>query len=249
MACCQFRELIYRAVTIAEDSTIFQDLLTFVYPDETPTVFSDLDALMPVLEAAAKYDMKAVTNALAGQLMSKRIDQGRHREALIYTDPLRVYAKAKQIGLVDLANAAANASLNINVYAVPAGIHEYGNMPASWLWELLDVREKRVQWWLTKLVNTQHPIACISGAYYYVGANSMHSIIGRVSSCNCGHNTSSDFRVIPDAIKDKIRSYPCARAVRKIDFCMELKCLRCGAALNASFKKLCDEYETAFGTF
>ena len=246
MACCHFRGLIYRAVTITEDSRIFQDLLTFIYPDKTPTVFSNLDVLMSVLDAATKYDMKAVTNALAGQLMSKRLDQGRHQEALIYTDPLRVYAKAKEFELVDLANAAANASLNLNSYATSAVMHKFGNMPASWAWELLDIRERRIQWWLAKIV---HPIAFINSTYGYVGANGLQCINGRASNSNCGHNTTTDFRVIPVAIKEKIRSCPCAKAVRGIDFCVELKCLRCGAALNASFKKLCDEYDKEFGTF
>ena len=246
---CWIRELICGLVTITEDSKTFRDLLSFIYLYKTPTVLSNLDALLPVLDAAAKYEMTGVTNALARPLMSKQPDQGKHQKALVYRDPLRVYAKAKQVELVDLANAAANASLNISIYTTPAGIHEYGNMLASWLWEQLDMREKRVKWWSDKLTNFKLPIACMSGGYSYVGNQSQQLYFGQISDSNYGHTTSSDFMVIPDTTKEKFKSYPCAKAVRRIDFAVELKCLRCGAAVNGHFKGLCETYGAIFGAF
>ena len=244
---CRIRELICGLVTITEDSETFLELLSFIYPDKTPTIFSDLDALLPVLDAAAKYEMTAVTNALARQLMSEQPDQGKHQKALVYTDPLRVYAKAKQFELVDLANAAANASLNINIYTTPRNIYEYSDMPASWLWKLLEMRQKRVKWWSHKLKDV--PIGDMSSNYSYVGNYSHQLHFLRVSTCTCNPEPSSNFMVIPDTIKEKIRSHPCAKAVRRIDFAVELKCLRCGAAMNGSFKRLCEAYEAEFGTF
>jgi len=81
---------------------------------------------MPVLDAAAKYDMKGVVEALSSQLM-----KGTMGDALMYQDPLWVYCKAKQLDLADLAKAAANATLTIDI-GEAARRPEVANGSASW---------------------------------------------------------------------------------------------------------------------
>jgi len=231
--------------TIVEDSEVFQNLLTFIYPDKPSTVFETLDELLPVLDAAAKYEMGAITDALARQLMSKLPMNQRHQEALLYDDPLRVYVKAKQLGLAGLASAAADASLNVNIYTTPVDIHRYDNMPASWLWQLLEMRQKRVNWWSTRIQT--YLVANMDNQYNTI--TSSRAMTFRSVACNCGHNDISSQRPVPETTRERIKSYPCARAVREIDFAVELKCLRCGAAANGKFTQLCELYEAEFGTF
>ena len=97
-------------VSVTEDSILFHDVLSFIYPDKCPTVFTALTSLIPVLDAAAKYDMKGIVAALSSQLM-----KGTTGEAIMYQDPLWVYSKAKQLGLAELAKVAANATLTIDL--------------------------------------------------------------------------------------------------------------------------------------
>jgi len=79
-----------------------------------PTIFTALTSLIPVLDAAAKYDMNGFIERLSAQLM-----EGVMGDALMYQDPLWVYTKANQLDLADLANAAANATPTIDLDEVP----------------------------------------------------------------------------------------------------------------------------------
>ena len=49
----------HRSIALVEGSSTFQDLLLFVYPDKTPTVFSNVDPIQ-VIDAATKYSMNGV---------------------------------------------------------------------------------------------------------------------------------------------------------------------------------------------
>ena len=95
---------------------------------------------MPVLDAAAKYDMKGVVRSL-----SLQITKGMKGDPLLYQDPLWVYAKAKQLDLADLARAAANATLTSDLSEAPRR-PELANIPASWIFELVTLRTKHTCW-------------------------------------------------------------------------------------------------------
>ena len=60
-------------------------------------------------------------------------------------DPLWVYAKAKYLGLDEVANAAANATLNIDITIRPQDNPDIADMPPSWLWDLLELRREHEQ--------------------------------------------------------------------------------------------------------
>ena len=232
-------------VPISEDSGTFQNLLSFIYPDKPSPAFTTLDVLLPVLSAANKYQMNAVLDALKIQIMSKSISGNTHREALLYSDPLKVYREAKKLDLGDLADAAANATLCIDISAVPDPRSDLASMPAIWLWQLLNLRKERSAWLLQK---------CGSG-FLIANMNENYKSTGRGfgifpgNRCGCGEGEMTTRKLIPATLLDTIKAYPCARAIRKIDFNVTLKCLRCGAAAAAHFNKICNEYEKAFGIF
>ena len=214
-----------------------------MYPDKSSTLFTSLDALLPVLSAAFKYQMKVIVDALKAQIMFRSINGNTYREALLYDDPLRVYVKAKELDLGDLVNAAANATLNVDITCVPDTRSDLASMPVMWLWQLLDIRKERTNWLMTKC-GSQFYVAWIDSQYKYAGNKYCYF---QISQCGCGvTHTTKD---IPTPLLDKIKAYPCPRAIREIDFNVELKCLRCGAAATAHFNRICKEYEAAFGTF
>ena len=126
-------------MSVSEDSVKFQDLLSLTYPDKTKTLFTSLDTLLPVLRAASGYQMKVVVDALQTQLMSKIMTRQTYREALLYDDPLRVFVKAKEFDLDDLANETANATVNIYITVVPDTGSDLVRMPAIWLWQLFEL--------------------------------------------------------------------------------------------------------------
>ena len=232
-------------VSISEDSKTFQDLLSFIYPDKSSTLFTGLDALLPVLGAAIKYQMRVVVDALKAQIMFKSINGNTYREALLYDDPLRVYVKAKEFDLDDLVNAAANATLNIDITRAPDPCSDLTSMPATWLWQLLDIRKERTNW-LMMNCGTQFYVAQMDPQYRYGRYQPWYF---PTSLCGCGVAQGGTTKEITGPLLDKIKAYPCPRAIRKIDFNVELKCLRCGAAAAVHFNRICKAYEVAFGTF
>lgn len=196
--------------------------------------------MLPVCSAAVKYEMKVVVDALQMQIVSKRIIGKSYREALLYADPLRIFVKAKELGLDDLAKAAANATLNIDISAVPINTRsDLASMPVVLLWQLLDLRKERATWLLEKC-----------GSVFYIKRMKPKYDYGSPSTaiCKCGAVAASTSG-IPALLRDMIKAYPCARAIRRINFNKELGCLRCGGAAIAHFNKICDEYEKTFGIF
>ena len=225
-------------VTIAEDSKTFQDLLSFIYPDKPPTIFPSLDPAIQVLDAAAKYSMNGVMVAISTQITAR---MGTAGEELLYQDPLRVYITAKRLDLNKLADAAAKATLIVNINQIPDVTLECANMPASWLWALLSLRDAQSQWWAEKCDDLIH----VAGMHEdYTRSHSPSPYFGHMS-CSCRQVTET--RSVPNALQQKIVTYPCVRAVRRIDFAKELACLRCGAAAAAHFRKICDDHEKVYG--
>jgi hypothetical protein len=216
-------------------------------------VFTDLDSLLPVLDAAIKYQMKTIVDELQTQIMFKCVDGKTYREPLLYDDPLGIYVKAKELDLVDLADAAANATLNIDVSALPDNRSDVANMPALWLWQLLNLRKERTTWLLQKC-GSSFPIVIENrqpnSGYNYSGWSSP-SYLYSPTACSCynDNDTQQRNRAIPATLLDLIKLHPCARAVRRINFNYRLRCLRCGAAAAIHFNAICDEYEREFGIF
>ena len=203
----------------------------------------------PCSTPPASTRMRVVVDALKAQIMSRSISGNAYREALLYDDPLRVYAKAKELKLDDLANAAANATLNIDITRIPDTHSDMANMPAIWLWQLLDIRKERTTWLLANC-RYQFYVGSMDSAYQFV-ATQPHQFdcsFFRPVACGCGLGNGAATKSIPASILDKIKANPCPRAIRKIDFNVALQCLRCGAAA-AHFNRICKEYEKAFGVF
>ena len=237
-------------VSIPDDSETFQNLLSFIYPNKTSAVFTSLDALLPVLDAANKYQMRVVVDALKAQIMSRSVSGKTYREALLYDDPLRVYAKAKELNLSDLVDAAANATLNIDIMVtpVPDAHSDVASMPATWLWQLLDIRKERTAWLLSKCGHRFN--IGLMDSKYQILTNGLQFRHFQTFRCGCDAIEDDVFaRAIPASLLDKVKANPCPRAIRKIDFNVELRCLRCGAAVAVHFNSVCKEYEEAFGVF
>jgi hypothetical protein len=191
-----------------------------------PTVFSTLNTLMPVLDAASKYDMKGVIGAISIQLISRMSTDGMTGDALLYKDPLWVYAKAKHLGLDKVANAAANATLGIDITNQPKDNPDVANMPASWLWDLLELRKARRRWFSNKGCG-QFPIGNLK-ADYTVGQPS-ESVYFPLFSCRCLQQTAnSQYKVLSTSQVEWITTNPCPKWVRSLDFNRQWNCFRCG---------------------
>jgi hypothetical protein len=235
-----------RIVSISEDSETFHNLLSFIYPDKSPTLFTNLDGLLPVLSAASKYQMGAIVDMLKAQIMSRSISGNTHIEALLYDDPLRVYVKAKEFDLGDLVDAAVNATFNVDIARAPDPCSDVARMPAIWLWQLQDIRKERTDWMMKKC-DAEFFIGSMDSQYEY--QVDKHLCCFPRSRCSCGQNEFDYGKKTPESLLNRIKAYPCPRAIRKIDFHVALGCLRCGAAATAHFNRICKEYEDAFGTF
>lgn len=217
---------------------MFRDLLSFIYPDKCHTIFTALTSLIPVLDAAAKYDMKGVVGALISQLTTG--------DTLMYQDPLWVYSKAKQLDLADLAKPAAKATLTIDL-GDKAYRPEVANGSASWILELASLRTEHSQWWRDNCLQ-EIPIARMTEQYEL---NTRYGAVCRFghTSCQCPQLNTADTIKPPIQVVLKILEHPCARSVRKIDFHRVIGCLRCGAAATAHYGKICLQYEKKFGEF
>ena len=194
---------------------------------------------MPVLDAAAKYDMKGVVRTLSLQLT-----KGMMGDPLMYQDPLWVYAKAKQLDIAGLAKAAANATLTIDLGEAPRR-PEVANVPASWIFELVALRTKHIQWWRTRC---QQPIPIAKMSDRYEPSSNSHGFYRQIP-CQCPQINLACTINPPTGVVMKIMERPCAKSVREIDFNRIMKCLRCGAAVSAHYSKICLHYETKFGGF
>jgi hypothetical protein len=94
---------------VAEPSAILDPFLRFLYPVPDPVV-PTLDALVPIMSTAAKYDMTAVMDRLRGLLVSP---------AFLETAPVRVFAIASRFDLEEEAKIASKHTLRVRVLDVP----------------------------------------------------------------------------------------------------------------------------------
>jgi hypothetical protein len=94
---------------VSEPSAILHPLLRFLYPVPDPEV-STLDALVPLICAASKYDMTGVMDRLRGLLVSP---------TFLETAPVRVFAIASRFDLEEEAKIASKHTLRVRVLDVP----------------------------------------------------------------------------------------------------------------------------------
>ena len=94
---------------VAESSAIFDPLLRFLYPVPDPAV-ATLDALVPLLCAAVKYEMAAVMHRLRVLLVSP---------AFLESAPLRVFAIASRFDMEEEAKLASKHTLRQRVLDAP----------------------------------------------------------------------------------------------------------------------------------
>jgi hypothetical protein len=227
------------SVTITENSTTFQALLSFIYPDKIPTIFTNLTSLMPVLDAAAKYDMKGIVQLLSLQLM-----KGTTGDSLIYEDPLWVYSKAKQLDLTHIARAAANATLTIDLGKAPTR-PEVTNVPALWILELVKLRTEHIQWWKDEC---RQPIPIAQMSHQYEPTPNFNPFYQQ-TPCQCPQLSSAREIKPPVDVVLRVMEPPCARSVREIDFNQIAQCLRCGAATAAHYRKNACFMKRSLGSF
>ncbi|KAI0053815.1 hypothetical protein FA95DRAFT_1552320 [Auriscalpium vulgare] len=119
-------------IEVAEYSTILETLLRFVYPIQDPSV-SSLDELVPIMCAAAKYEMDAVIMRLRHLLLSK---------PFITSSPVRVYAIAARFELEDVAKVASSHTLSVNVLDSPLS-DDLKHITAYSYHRLLDLHRQR----------------------------------------------------------------------------------------------------------
>lgn len=94
---------------VAEPSAILHPLLRFLYPVPDPEV-PTLDALVPLMCAAAKYDMTSVMDRLRALLVSS---------AFLETAPVRVFAISSRFDLEEEAKIASKHTLRVRLIDVP----------------------------------------------------------------------------------------------------------------------------------
>lgn len=94
---------------VAEPSAILHPLLRFLYPVPDPEV-PTLDALVPLMCTAAKYDMTSVMDRLRALLVAP---------AFLETAPVRVFAIASRFDLEEEAKIASKHTLRVRVIDVP----------------------------------------------------------------------------------------------------------------------------------
>ncbi|KAH9917997.1 uncharacterized protein B0H18DRAFT_1032691 [Fomitopsis serialis] len=90
------------AIDVTEDSVVWDHILRICHPGIAPPAMIAADQLWPLLEAAKKYDMKAVRETAVREMSTPR---------MLEQETLRVYALACGYGVEDVAVAAARASL------------------------------------------------------------------------------------------------------------------------------------------
>ena len=99
-------------VPFTEEAAVLETLLTYIYPIPDPTV-KTLDELVPVLDAARKYDLTVATDGLRKRLVDP---------VFLKMYPLRVYAIASRFELEEEATLAAKATLSTGLHGLP--LHE-----------------------------------------------------------------------------------------------------------------------------
>ncbi|KAI0248804.1 hypothetical protein BJV78DRAFT_1130668 [Lactifluus subvellereus] len=117
---------------VAEPSAILDPLLRFLYPVPDPEVLN-LDALVPLMCTAVKYDMTGVIDRLRALLVSP---------AFLETAPVRVFAIASRFDLEEEAKLASKHTLRVRILDMPL-CDDLRHISAYAYHQLLDLHRRR----------------------------------------------------------------------------------------------------------
>ncbi|KAF8904282.1 hypothetical protein CPB85DRAFT_982180 [Mucidula mucida] len=131
-------------IECTETKDVLFVLLRFMYPVPNPSVAS-LDALVPLLEAARKFQLDYIVDELRLTLVDERL--GFVKEA-----PLRVYAIATRFGFEEEMRVAAKGTLRYNVLDCPLN-DDLKNINAYDYHRLLDLHRRHVKATQAALLN------------------------------------------------------------------------------------------------
>ncbi|KAF9026541.1 hypothetical protein BDZ89DRAFT_1161232 [Hymenopellis radicata] len=123
-------------IECTETKDVLFALLQFIYPVPNPNVAS-LDELVPLLEAARKFQLDYLVDELGTTLTDERL--GFVKEA-----PLRVYAIATRFGFEEEMRVAAKGTLRYNVLACPLN-EDLKNINAYDYHRLLDLHRRHAK--------------------------------------------------------------------------------------------------------
>ncbi|KAF9813663.1 hypothetical protein IEO21_05434 [Rhodonia placenta] len=118
-------------IPVPEDGKTLDCLLRLCYPTPDPEAVDDVDLLAAVFTAARKYDMEDAASRMKKSILQLGTDASLHERTI------RIYAKAIQLGLEDVAHAAAHASTSWQTFNYVA---ELDNITAGALYRLLRFR-------------------------------------------------------------------------------------------------------------
>ncbi|OBZ70346.1 hypothetical protein A0H81_09769 [Grifola frondosa] len=136
-------------IAVTESGATLEALLRFIYPVADPPI-ETLDQLSLVLNAARKYELDFVVEALRKLLVSPRY---------LRAWPLRVYAIATRHDLEEEARIASTATLAINILDCP--LHEdLKSISAYSYHRLLQLHKQRAEA-ATKLLEIHDDVKCM----------------------------------------------------------------------------------------
>ncbi|KAF8076833.1 hypothetical protein FPV67DRAFT_434885 [Lyophyllum atratum] len=121
-------------IPVSETRKVLGTLLEFLYPIENPCLDS-LDDLVPILEAAVKYDVVGVISALRKFLISPQF---------VEAQPTRVYAIACRFDLEEEAKLASKYTLGVHILDAPLS-EDLKFITAYSYHRLLDLHRRRTQ--------------------------------------------------------------------------------------------------------
>jgi uncharacterized paraquat-inducible protein A len=212
-------------VEVSEDAATLEALLSFMHPNVPRPIFHSLDILIATLRAAQKYAMDQVVLTLGAELVRSRVVDGKVAPSFAETDPLRVFAIARDLGLQAESQIAAVATLNVNLHSAAASV-EVDRMPTMFYREILRLRKERKDW--------------VKAHKWWI--ISMHQP-GQTSHCPCG----TRHRDIPDSVKQTILKAPTSTTIRNLDLTASFPCLRCQGAARRHFANMAAAYDEYFG--
>jgi BTB/POZ domain len=143
---------------VAEPSAVLDPFLRFLYPVPDPEV-PTLDALVPLMSTAAKYDMTGVMDRLRAILVSP---------AFLEKAPVRVFAIASRFDLEEEAKIASKHTLRVRVLDGPL-CEDLRHISAYSYHRLLELHRRRGEAARQALSAPSEDLRCMqcNGAQHY----------------------------------------------------------------------------------
>jgi len=132
-------------VEVDEGAMTLEALLSFIHPNIPCPTFPSMDILISILRAAQKYATDQVVLTLGSELVRSRVVNGKTLPSFAETDPLRVFAAARELGLQTDSQIATVATLDVNLNSAAASA-EVERMPRMSYREVVRLRKERKDW-------------------------------------------------------------------------------------------------------